>query len=189
MARQVHGVWAPLIALAMLAPASRATFVQFTVSGETTFSRVPSVSVGDPFEIKYVANAVDQNPSTNVGSFSATGLTIAFPNLTVSYPTFAASVAVSLNNADGTDYVRYWNFFPNTFSWVWVVFPAGTLNSDALPLTLPISEATSADFLDYGFGTQFQGDIHTYAGVEVPEPRVLHIGWPLLVALRRRHHG
>jgi hypothetical protein len=48
-------------------------------------------------------------------------------------------------------------------------FPSGTLTSDALPLSLPMEQATRAFLLEYALGPVVIGTITSYQAVPVPE--------------------
>jgi hypothetical protein len=51
-----------------------------------------------------------------------------------------------------------------------LLFPGGTLGSDALPLTLPLQSATAANLHWLGLSGALDGTISSYSSVEVPEP-------------------
>ena len=161
-----------LVVLLFVHASARAAYHQFTLKGvvtETSFF-FPSIYVGDPFTVQYVVDPTDSDTSPLRGRYAATHAQFTFPKTSLTSNGFGAGLLVDLNNPDGTDRVTYAD---SSLHWDWriaFVFPSDTLESDALPLTLPLSMANSATFEFELFSRLLSADMTSYSSVEVPEP-------------------
>ena len=167
----------PLLAISLTVVAcptarAHADFYEFSLQGEVTAASYPNVNVGDAFTIRYVADSQDLDPDPARGRYAATPLSVTFPN-TLLRRFVPGTIYTALNNANGTDSVWHWSFFPQDALSIELTFPAKTLGSDALPLGLPLAQATTSRFELYFFGPALAGEIHSYQSVEVPEPRMI----------------
>jgi hypothetical protein len=152
-------------------------FYEFRLRGEVIAASYPNVSVGDQFTIRYVADSQDLDPHPAQGRYVATPLSVTFPNALLRR-FVPGTIYTAVDNANGTDTVWHWSFFPQDILSVDLTFPAGTLGSDALPLAVPLTQATTSRFELYLFGPALVGEIHSYQSVEIPEPRAL--AWAVL---------
>jgi hypothetical protein len=126
------------------------------------------------------------DPDPTFGRYRATLPVAVLPRTTIPASGFGDTpgVQIWLNSPFGTDEFYFGVGGPNTGYDLHAAFPVGTLQSDALPLTLPLNMALlPARWIVYDFGPGLGGTINSYSSVEVPEPHVFAI---LLAALLRR---
>lgn len=180
--RILTSVWIGCLSLCSLA---NAALYELTLKGEVTQTTWPNVSVGDPFTIRYTADSEDRQPSPTFGGYAVTPAMLILPNATITSYGPQTGLSVRLNLVGGRDVVSYRSADLADYDFhVELQFPAGTLASDALPLALPMQNATSAQLVLTDFKAIY-GSIVSYEGVEVPEPRVLG-ALLLLFTLSRR---
>jgi hypothetical protein len=163
---------------------ARAAMIDFTIEGVVTESTRPDVSVGDPFTIRYSADPEDLDADTSIGRFRTTGESILLPNITFTTQSDGNFYVVFDESAE---WVRHRSGFAG-FPWtVDIQFPFGTLASDALPPTLPLSGATSATLIVWD-NTTFMPPFPVVVGTVtsyVPEPYGLCVLTSVATLLRR----
>lgn len=163
----VTSVWVASLSACSLA---NAALYEFTLTGEVTLANWPSVNVGDPFTLRYMADSQDRNPVITMGGYAATSAVVTLPNTTIRSLGQFTGVRVDLNITHG-DVIRYSSTDESPYDfYARLEFPGGTLGSDALPLTLPLESAESTLFFVWQFGPEVRGTITSYVAVEVPEP-------------------
>jgi hypothetical protein len=155
-----------------VADAAHAAFYEFTIQGQVTAAAGFDVSVGDPFTIRYVANSEDRVPMPTAGSYAATNAVGTFPSTVITAMGFDSEVFVARPDVDGADRTAYRSDDLNYIFNVSFTFAPGTLTSDALPLALPLQDATSASLYLYDFGPFVTGNLTSYSSREVPEPQI-----------------
>jgi hypothetical protein len=165
---------------------------EFTVKGEVSSSLVSNVTAGNPFTNRYTVDNTDLDPSPAAGSFAASVAVATFPHATLMADQGFNYRRFDVHSGGAMDQATYYAFGPNYLFSLDFKFPPGTLTSDALPLTLPLPDATSAEFSIYFFVHVLRGSVNSYEGVLVPEPSVLVAAPTLLTLLRhcrteRRH--
>ena len=165
-----------LIASTALCGQARAALYEFTLGGRVTFAPLGDVPMGTLVTIRYTADSQDLEPSPGGGLYAASHATVEFPAFTIRTdaeigPTFR----ISLGNGTSAQILQYLTW--NGGSWgmnLGFAFPPGTLDSDSLPLTLPLSSADVSTFhLFPALHDRYAGDIISYSAVEAPEPSVL----------------
>jgi hypothetical protein len=169
-----------------VAVSARAAFYEITVEGTVTRSAYINVAVGDPFTIRYTADATDLNPSPSGGRYAVVQRAVAtLPNAMLISPPYG-DIYLSLdNNAHRDDFFAYNGWTPNGPFQIFFEFPAGTIRSDALPVSLPLDQATFAQWNFGGdLGENLIGAITFYEGVEVPEPGFGFVLLPLILLAR-----
>ena len=177
----------PLLMVSLCAGAPLyAAFYEFTLQGTVSSSGLPDVSVGDPCTIWYVADPRDLAPDPAFGTYLATPAILTFPNATLSAnPHVGSSITVNLVFG-AIQRVAYQNDGPFYGVGITLQLPQGTLDSDALPLTLPLSNAISATFgVSSAFNPVIVGTLTSYSSAEVPEPGAA-VGLALLPLLLSR---
>jgi hypothetical protein len=176
-------------ALVLFLPcASRGTEYQFTLQGVVTYVdplAYPSINRNDPFTMQYRADTVDEDPSNTRGAYDASPVTLTFPHHGFYWQGFSQYVSVTLA-LQGRDLVQF--SAPGANYWVNAdfEFPAGTLTSDALPLSLPLTAATTALLDNYDDGPVLGGVITSYSSVAVPEPAIGIVASIVSLAALRR---
>ena len=171
------------------AVAARAALYEFTIEGVVTQTYHANVSLGNPFTMRYIADSQDLNPSPTSARYVTTLPTVTLPNATfVPSRLDNNNLYVVLDLTE--DRVRHISGDGRSLGIGLVFrFPPGTLFSDALPVLLPLSIATSAaigieDFASSELGdTVLLGDVMTYSSV--PEPGIASL-LPLSAMLARR---
>jgi hypothetical protein len=155
---------------------AHAALYEFTLEGTVNYSLVPRPVVGEPFIIRYAADTQDLFPEDpGGGGYLATLPTVVFPESNAQIP-FEPSDEITLRVAlygAGVDIVSYQSRGVLGPSWnltIGFVFPDGTLNSDALPLTLPLELGRSNVFMAPALLDHIRGDITSYSSVAIPEP-------------------
>jgi hypothetical protein len=161
---------------------ARAAVIDFTIEGVVTESFRPDVSVGDPFTIRYSADPQDLDPSPTIGRYATTPATVTLPNVTFSETNEGGGNFYVDTDADR---IRYISGDRIIILDTWLHFPPGTFESDELPLSLPMSTATSSSFflidnLGPGF-PMMRGEVTSY----IPEPSGMCLLVPVSVLLRR----
>jgi hypothetical protein len=153
---------------------ARAALYQFTLRGTITggFLKPFNLSLGDECTIQYVLDSTDLDPHPLGGRYHGTHSVVNFPNLTlVSSPQVGGNLTVKASRPGLSDFAYYQSGPPAYGAQVSFAFPSGTLGSDALPLALPLSQATTSYFHLYPtFSPVLIGQITSYASTEVPEP-------------------
>jgi hypothetical protein len=176
---------APIVALLSCCTVALGSFHEFSLGGEL----IAGVgSPGDPVNIRYVADSTDLNSASGYGSYAASAATYESTALSLTSIGVAPSVSVYLNDPPGVDRVEYRHQDFHADFRVRFSFPAGTLTSDALPLTLPLATATSASFeVSYVAAVFAGGQITSYESVEVPDPSAAALLVLPIPLLMRRH--
>jgi hypothetical protein len=164
-----------------------ATPYHFILEGTVTSGDWPDVFDGDPFSMAYVGYPEDLDPSPTVGRYSVSTALVSFPHTTIDSYT-PATFKVLLPGSDGTDDVIYSTFSFNYQFSARFRFSAGTLPSDAMPLTLPLESALEADLFIYSLGEGIvSGTFTSYSTLEAPEPSgVVALGIAIVAAWSRR---
>ena len=164
-----------------------AALYEFTLEGVVQFSFLPEVSVGDPASLKFIVDDQDLEPSPTFGKYTASGpATIAFPKTTLVAGDELGFLQVKLIDAE---IVQYQNIGPSLSFDMGFAFPDGTITTDALPLTLPLSLATTNSFYIFPiFHEVVRGRITSYTGVPIPEPAWPGVSALLTFAFGRRTH-
>jgi hypothetical protein len=154
---------------------ANAASYEFTITGEVTSSYYwIDVAAGDPFTIRYIADSADLDPSPSFGSYAATEAVVTFPTRSyTSQGAFEPRAFVHLKRSDGTDQAGYGHPGLNYGFGFGVVFPVGTLDTDALPVSVDVFGATSTTFVIYHLGILVEGDVNSYTSVLIPEPNAL----------------
>ena len=172
-ARSFH--WPVVACLFLLfgGASARGAFYEFTLTGTVTAAPSGDVHIGDPFTVRYVVDSVDLDASVGGGLYAAGNATVTFPSGTLTTggnPFFG----VAQNGGTSVDLLQY--LAHDDVSWganITFSFPAATLTIDALPLTLPLSDANFAHlhiFWAFVLHDTYQGTVSSYASIEVPEP-------------------
>lgn len=180
------GLLAAAAAFALAPLPAAAALYEFSVGGTVeSVTLLPGVSPGDPVVIRYTADDADLIASPQTGFYRATGATLTFPATTV----LTAPGEVQVWLQPSYHRVFYYSVGEPTLR-VDFYFPAGTLPTDALPLSLPLDLASERAFrltplqipIEYASGA-----LTSYASAEVPEPATfLPVGVACLLASRRR---
>ncbi|MBC7817259.1 MAG: hypothetical protein IAG10_10255 [Planctomycetaceae bacterium] len=172
------------VLLGGMASPLRAELYEFEVKGRVVggFLSLYQVAVGDEVTFRYLMDSTDQDPST-IGRYRGT---------TAFFETPAGTF--SGNEAKGGDFTVH-NPFASFDSYTLgsaiklsLRFPAGTLLTDELPLTLPVSIATTRSFFVHPGSVvpSLHGTITSYQSRLVPEPNSLCVFGVAGTALRRR---
>ncbi len=179
-------IW--IASLAGYSPAHAAIY-EFTLGGRVTFAALGDVPAGTPVTIRYTADSQDLAPDPGGGLYAAGQGTITFPNFTITTDgTVDPIFRVSLGSGSTVQLLQYL-----TYQGTWGMslnfsFPAGTLTSDALPLTLPLANANLARFQVFPIlHDWYAGNITSYTAVEIPEPSAALL--LLVVPLTRRNRS
>jgi hypothetical protein len=138
------------------------------------------VPIGTPVTIRYTADSRDSDPDPRGAWYAASQATVEFPDFTiVTDGTFGLSFRVALGDGTSVQLLQYLTAFGTYWGMsIPFSFPAGTLTSDELPLTLPLANANLARFHLFPIVNDiYAGDITSYTAVEIPEPSV-----PLMLA-------
>jgi hypothetical protein len=167
-----------LIASAALCGQARAALYEFTLGGRVTYAPLGDVPIGTAVTIRYTADSQDLDPSPTDGLYAASQATVQFPTFTIQTDgMMGPDFGVSLGNGTSVQILQYLTW--QNSSWGMSIpfsFPTKTLNSDALPLTLPLTDANLARFHLFPLlHDLYAGDITSYTAVEVPEPAALVI--------------
>jgi hypothetical protein len=130
------------------------------------------LNIGDECTIQYVLDSTDHDPHPLVGRYFGTNAVIRFANITiVGNPNSGGNLTVKTGRPGLSDLVAYQNGGPNYGVQISFAFPEGTITSDALPLELPLAQATTSYFDVYpSFDPILVGRIMAYSSAEVPEP-------------------
>jgi hypothetical protein len=184
-----------LMVSAALCPAvSVADLAEFNLAGHVTQSNVPLiVTAGEPFAVKFVADAADRVPSDPiVGIFDIESLIVEFPRTTlVSVEPFGV---MRINLGSGGDALQISHSVRthsnDTFGIDCILaFPPHSFASDALPLEVPLSHASFNRLtLARSIEPNIAAPIGSYAGQPLPEPAVtaLVLSHVFTVAVARR---
>jgi hypothetical protein len=165
-------------ALLCATASAQAALYEVTVEGNVTFALFLDVNVGDPFTVKYVVDSTDLVPEPNGGRYAASGAIVNFPGRTLMIGNTESHFGVHLGGGTATDLAHYYTIQEDTLLGVRITyqFPPNTFESDALPLSLPLSIATLKRFhLFQGLWDMYRGEVTSYTAVEVPEPHSIGI--------------
>jgi hypothetical protein len=189
----------PMVAWLLLwtAPCAAALY-EFTLEGTVTYSLFGfDPAVGERCVIRYVADTLDLEPDPDFGYFAATPPVVVFPDSNTLIP-FVPSESTNLfvsNSHSGTfDHMGYQSFGVPGAAWILsltLIFPDGIIVSDALPHSVPLEHALSANFFITPVITDVvRGRITSYRAVAVPETSTLWTtflsGWAISISRRRR---
>lgn len=156
-----------------LPSSAHAALYEFTLEGRVTFAILGDVPVGTLVTIQYIADSQDLAPGTpNGGHYAASQATVKFPNFTIVTDGIDPYFRVALGGGNTVDLLQYLSVFAQNWNLsVPFSFPPGTFANDALPLTLPLSNANLARFhLAPIVNPWYSGNIISYSSVEIPEP-------------------
>jgi hypothetical protein len=153
---------------------------EFALEGKVSYSVFGvNPAVGEPCIIRFVADSQDVEPHPGHGTFQVTPPIVTFPdsNTLLNFePSELTRLGVNNENMSGTgiDFLFYQNLGALGVAFdlnVSLVFPDGVIQSDALPLTLPLALANSTNFrISSGLVDYARGRITGYSSVAVPEP-------------------
>ena len=159
-----------LLILLSACASARAALYEFTLGGRVTYALFGDVPIGSRVTIRYTVDSQDLEPDPTGGLYAASQATIKFPDFTITTngmegPSFGVGLGTS---AQFVQYLTWRNGWGMSIPFA---FPVGTLDTDALPLTLPLSEANVARFYVFPMlHDHYAGDITSYSAVEIPEP-------------------
>ena len=170
----MRSVLVPMVACLLLwtAPCAAALY-EFMLEGVVTRSFLPDVHVGDTAAMSFFVDDQDLDPSPIVGRYLAiSSVTIDFPKTSlVAGGHGGGHLRVSLHNADS---VQYQNLGPEYSLNIPLQFPDGTITSDELPRSLPLSLANNNSFQIFPIFTDVvYGRVTSYSATPVPEPLVV----------------
>ncbi len=131
-----------LILILSTCASADAALYEFTLRGFVTFAAAGDVPPGSPVTIRYIADSKDLAPSSLGGHYAASNATIQFPTFTLTMSGLDPYFRVALGAGNTVDLLGY-----STVDGFWDLtvpfsFPPGTLETDALPLSLPLEIAT-----------------------------------------------
>jgi hypothetical protein len=177
------------VAVSLAHPAHAALY-QFTIEGTVTYALLPYAQVGDPFTVEYFVDSEDLSAPSTSGFYRASGVTVKFPAGTIVVDGGQPQLGVSLGEGIATDHVEYstYGVIDPFYVSVGFLFPPGTLVSDELPQSLPLTSATMRRLRVAWGGLEdvWRGNVTAYSSVKVPEPLNVFVA-TLLVTVCRRH--
>jgi hypothetical protein len=142
------------------------------------------VAIGDEIAFRYTLDSIDQNASSLGGYLGTTAVFETPAGVFSGDPLQGGSFGVQ----PFSQIVSYGSYMPGYPISLSLRFPPNTLMTDELPLTLPISTATTRSFFVHPFFSvpSLWGTITSYESRLVPEPSSLWLIGATCVALRRR---
>jgi hypothetical protein len=179
-----------IVIFGTLATPLRAELYEFEVKGTVVGGLLPlyQVVAGDEITFRYVMDSTDSDPDPLIGQYAGTTAFFETPAGTFSGdPLLGGDFTVTPFG----QFASFDSFIPNPIQphvKLSFRFPAGTLLSDELPLTLPVSTATTRSFFVHPFGLtpSLYGTITSYESRLMPEPYSLCLIGVAGAALRRR---
>jgi hypothetical protein len=170
---------------------SHGALYEFTLGGSVTFAAGGDVPIGSPVTIRYTADSRDLHPDPQGGLYAASQATVEFPNFSIQTAgTVGPTFAVGLRDATTSQSLQYLTHSQGWGLNLGFAFPPQTLESDELPLTLPLAKASVASFYLFPiFHEWYAGNITSYTAVEIPEPSASLVLPMTIIALHARKRG